>query len=299
MPRRRSHPLLPPAPPRRGAGRGAGPGAAAGAAAGLALVLVAATALAHDTWLLPARAVVPPGTELRLELTSGMAFPASALPVDAGRVATARLRLAGATDSLPGPLPGERALRFRVPLRRAGAATVWVSLAPRTLALAPAEVAGYLAEIGAPDSVRAAWRAQPAGPDGAPSWRERYAKHAKTVVRVASPLRPYPGADASWGEPTGQALELVPERDPTTLHPGDTLRVRLLRAGLPVPFHPVGVVGGGTARGRLARTDAVGRAAVVLPRAGRWLLRTTVLRRGTAPDVDWESDFATLTVAVR
>jgi hypothetical protein len=69
-----------------------------------------------------------------------------------------------------------------------------------------------------------------------------------------------------------------------------------------VPFHAVGVMGGdGTrgTRGTRVRTDAAGRATVPLPRAGRWLLRATLLRRAGDPALDWESDFATLVVAVR
>jgi uncharacterized GH25 family protein len=272
--------------------------------AGAALLVGGAgVALAHDTWLLPSRASVPPGQEVAFDLTSGTAFPASGTAIAGERVSAARVRLAGREDALPAPAAAARALRFRAPLGRAGIATVWVDLAPRELQMAPAAVAGYLAEIGAPDSVRAAYEAPP---EGARRWRERYAKHAKSVVRVASPQRALPPDDSSWRAPTGQALELVPDADPTALRAGDRLRVRLLAGGAAVPFHAVGVVGGGThgahgahgAQGTLVRTDAAGRATVPLPRAGRWLLRATLLRRAGDPALDWESDFATLTVAV-
>lgn len=274
-----------------------------------ALALLASAALAHDTWLLPLRPVAPPGVEVAFDLTSGMAFPANETALAPDRVARGLVRLGGVEEALPAPVPTPRSLRFRVPLRRAGVATVHVDLAPRALTLTAAQVTEYLDEIGAPDSVRQAYRAQPAAPDGTRRWRERYAKHATAYVRVTSPLRPVPASDSSWRVPTGAALELVPERDPTTLRPGDTLRVRLVRAasnvavapgGLPLPFTTVGVVGPGLpAVGMPRRTDAVGRVAFVVPRAGRYLLRATVLRRATAADLDWESDFATLTVAVR
>lgn len=253
-------------------------------------------ALAHDTWLLPSRATVPPGQEVTFDLTSGAAFPAAETPIAPARVRLARLRMGGVESALPTPRTGARALRFRTPLHRSGIATVWVSLAPKTLTLAPAEVAHYLDEIGAPDSLRRAWEA---APPGARRWRERYAKHAKTVVRVASPQRPIPaGSDSGWHRPTGQPLEFLPERDPTALRAGDTLHLRLLRAGAAVPLHPVGVAAEGDRAGTLRRTDAAGRLAVPLPRAGRWLLRTTLLRRGDGKAVDWESEFATLTIAV-
>jgi len=271
------------------------------AAAATAIALFATVAGAHDTWLLPLRAVVPPGAELLLDLTSGMRFPASETAIQAERVAQARVRLAGSVDTMrPVPRGAARALRFRTPLRRAGVATLWVDLVPREIALDSAAVVGYLHEIGAPDSVRVAYLRQfPAG--GVRRWRERYAKHAKAVVRAASPQRPAPAADSSWRTPVGQALELVPDVDPTALRPGDTLRVRLLGAGgAPVPFAAVGFVGAGTRPpGTLARTDAAGRVAFRLPVGGRWMLRATVIRRASSPTLDWESDFATLTGATR
>jgi hypothetical protein len=132
-------------------------------------------------------------------------------------------------------------------------------------------------------------------------WRERYAKHAKAVVRASSPQRPAPATDSSWSEPVGQSLELVPEGDPTALRPGSVLRVRLLGAGgVPVPLTLVSLVGAGVRAGGLsARTDATGRAAFRLPSAGRWMVRATVLRRAAGPELDWESEFATLTGTTR
>jgi hypothetical protein len=62
----------------------------------------------------------------------------------------------------------------------------------------------------------------------------------------------------------------------------------------------VGLVGAGTRGvGLLARTGADGRVEFRLPGAGRWMLRAAVLRRAAEPDLDWESDFATLTGATR
>ncbi|MGZ8378725.1 MAG: DUF4198 domain-containing protein [Gemmatirosa sp.] len=266
--------------------------------AGVVLAAGATAAGAHDTWLLPARATVPSGVDATFDLTSGMTFPANETAVAAARVRTARVRTAGGSIALPTPVAGTRALRFRVPLRRAGVATVWVSLAPRALTLDSAGVMHYLDEIGAPDSVRVAYLRQ-LPIDGVRRWRERYAKHATTHVLVSSPLRPRPSADASWSAPTGMPLELVPLRDPTALHAGDSVAVRLLVRGRPLPHTAVGAVGPDGHAHPPRRTDAEGRVTIPLPRAGRWLLRATHLRHTTAPDLDWESEFATLTLAVR
>lgn len=264
----------------------------------LAALLLPAAARAHDTWLLALRAVVPPSAELLLDLTSGTRFPEGGSAVTPDRVASARVRLGGATDTLLAPRPGPHALRLRAPLRRAGVATIAVELRPRELALDSGHVEEYLAEVGAPDSVRTAYLRQlPVG--GVRRWRERYAKHAKAVVRVTSPQRPAPAADSSWREPLGVALELVPAVDPTAVRPGGVLLVRLLAAGQPVPFTAVDFTGPAAGSDQRLRTDAAGRAAFPVPRGGRWMVRVTVLRRSASPALDWESDFATLTGATR
>lgn len=263
----------------------------------VATLAIVAVADAHDTWLLPTRATVPPGLSVALDLTSGMGFPASESPIDPARVRAARLRLAGRTTALPAPGKGAKSLRYDVFLARPGVATVWAELAPRELALEPKDVEGYLTEIGAPDSVRYRYMAQPIPRH----WRERYVKHAVTYVRVASPVRPVPKGDSSWAAPTGMRFELVPERDPTALRAGDLLVVRLVRDGAPAIGEMVALTGPGAegARAMLRHTDEHGRAAYVVPRSGRWLVRATQLRHAASPDLDWESDFATLTFAVR
>lgn len=48
-----------------------------------------------------------------------------------------------------------------------------------------------------------------------------------------------------------------------------------------------------------ATTDAEGRIAVRLEHPGPWLLAATVLRRVDRADLEWQSDFATLTFSVR
>jgi hypothetical protein len=106
--------------------------------------------------------------------------------------------------------------------------------------------------------------------------------HVKTFVRVLSPQRPAPATDSSWRDPVGQALELVPEVDPTALEAGDTLRVRLLGAGgTPEPDATVTLMGAGAPpAGLVARTDVQGRAAFRLAAGGRWRVRAAPARDG-------------------
>lgn len=246
--------------------------------------------LAHDTWLLARPSAVAPGAPVTLELTSGMAFPAPESAVKPERIARAAVRLAGSTSDLEGRRSAAKFLQLTAHTSKPGIATLWVELAPKSIDLTPAQVKEYLDEIGATETVRRAWKEIPEPR----RWRELYAKHAKTVVRVGQP-----GEDRSWGEPVGMSLEIVPEKDPTALRPGEELPVRLLRNGAPVTSFAVGLVGPGNAHGILKTTDDQGRVAFPIGRAGRWLLRVTDLRRSTQPEADWESDFATLTFEVR
>jgi len=255
----------------------------------LALGLCAArAAVAHDTWLLPEQFVLSKAKTIVCEMTSGMRFPRLESAIERSRVERADLRFRGVVARIEERRSESQALAFLLPLRGAGVATVAVALKPRTLELTPAQVGEYLAEIGAPDSVSAAWAASPGK-----VWRETYRKLAKTVVRVGET------EDSSWSEPMGLPFELVPEGDPTRLALGKTLVLRLLRDGKPRAGLAIGVVRAGEAAGTLLTTDADGRVTASFPKRGRYLLRSTELLPEGAGGDAWTSDFTTLTVDVR
>lgn len=264
-------------------------GVSAAFVATLWLSLAASPARAHDTWLLPAAAQANPGALLALAMTSGMAFPQEESPIRSDRIARSAVRLAGRELPLGRLREGEKALALKVGLDRAGVATIWLDLQPRTLDLTAGDVEHYLEEIGAPPTVRARWQAAPAPR----RWRESYSKHVKTFVRVGAV-----GDDRSWAEPVGSALELVPERDPTVLTAGDQLVVRLLRNGTPAAGVTVGLLRAGEAKSVDRATSDDGRVTFTVGDAGWYLLRSTDLRPASGPDLDWESDFATVTFEV-
>ncbi len=244
-------------------------------------------ATAHDTWLLPSRFSVPRGTKVAFDLTSGMGFPTLDTAIKPERIDRAMCRLGGRAVALDGWTTAPKALHGATDFDAEGVAAVWCDLKPRSLELTPKQVAEYLDEIGAPAEVRNTWKMT----QHPRRWRESYVKHAKTFVRVGAP-------DGSWAEPVGMALEIVPEKDPTSLRPGDAFPVRVLEYGAPLADFAVGIVRAGQHHGRIARTDAAGRVVFTLDRAGKWMLRGTRLRPATQPDLDWESDFTTLTLEV-
>lgn len=131
-------------------------------------------------------------------------------------------------------------------------------------------------------------RAHRTNRDGA----ERYSRHAKALVQIGS------RADAATvTQPLGMALEIVPERHPYASPHQDTLPIRVLYLGKPLPGALVKLT-------RLEhdespvethRTDIAGRAAFTVPAHDSWLLNVIWTRPLPAgEDVDFETDFASL-----
>ncbi|MET0552291.1 MAG: DUF4198 domain-containing protein [Vicinamibacteria bacterium] len=184
-----------------------------------ALALFALPALAEDTWL-AATARVEPRSLLRMELTSGAAFPDLERPVEAASLATSACRVGGKDVAMGVGPHWQYALRLR------------------------------------------AWMAEP----GIAVCRAALdATYAKAVVRVGDT------DDDSWSEPVGLGLEIVPLGDPTRLHAGDTLAVRVLENGRPLAGLSLRTLTRGRAPSAVT-TDARGEASIALGAGGPWLI---------------------------
>jgi uncharacterized GH25 family protein len=252
-------------------------------------VSLAASALAHDTWLIPHQFNLPPKSTVRLDMTSGMEFPKLDVGPKPDRVQSAKCRLAGKTFDITDKTAAPNSLQFKTELADAGIATIWVKLPARAIELKPEQVKEYLDEVDVPEALRREWA------DMKPQrWRESYTKHPKTFARVGEPT-----SDRSWAEPAGMFLEIVPEKDPTLLKAGDDFPVRVLKDGKPFGDFSLNAVSAGQTKGETRKTDAEGRATFRVGTAGRWLLRGTDIRKSTQPETDWESDFVTLTCEVK
>ena len=258
-------------------------------AALFAFVAIATTLSAHDTWLLPTSMRVAVGRPVRLSLTSGQAFAADDFAIDPQRVTRADVRLAGSTSKLATPTRGALSLRYSWTPKTTGIAALAIELAPKVLTLAPDKIEEYFADINASKSLRAAWDSIPSPKQ----WRESYSKHAASFILVGDASR-----DSSWHQPLGMGFELVPAVNPTGMKVGDVFRVHALRRGKPLANLEVGFQFDGDTHVSFATTDQSGAAQMKLTRSGRWLVNSTSLRRTRAAGLEWESDFATMTVAV-
>lgn len=244
---------------------------------------------AHDTWLIPDRFRIGSGEPVTLDITSGMEFPKLDVGPKRERIQAVVCRLGGRTVDLNDFEAGPNSLRIKAVLSDPGVAAIWVKSPPKQIELKADDVQEYLDETDAPATVRKQW-AETKEPK---RWRESYSKRSKTFVRVGDAK-----ADTSWREPVGLFLEIVPEMDPTTLKAGDDFPVRVLKDGKPFADFSLGIVAEGDTKGSIKKTDDAGRVGFRLNKRGRWLLRGTDVRKSAKQDVDWESDFTTLTIEV-
>ena len=179
-----------------------------------------------------------------------------------------------------------------------GTYVVGVSTAPRTIALSARDFNNYLEHDGVLDVLEARKRHNELDKDA----RERYAKHVKAILQVGEKRT------ETYATVLGYPVEFVPLSNPYALHEGDTLKVRMLRAGRPVANHLVyashaGFHGHGDEGGHReavqTRTDADGLVRIPLRAVGLWYVRAIYMERVSQPNADYESNWATLTFEVR
>ena len=198
---------------------------------------------------------------------------------------TSRWRNAGATTMLD----------FKT--GNAGTYVIGVSTKAKIIALAAKDFNDYLTHDGVLDVLEARKKNKEVE-KGA---RELYSKHVKAVVQVGE--KRSDGYKANLGYP----IEIVPQQNPYELKAGDVLSVQVLRDGKPVAsrfvyasyagYHSHDDQGGQVAAVK-TRTAAAGMAKINLEKSGQWYIRLIHMVASGRKDVDFESNWATLTFEV-
>ena len=180
-----------------------------------------------------------------------------------------------------------------------GTYLIGVSTAARVFDLTAEEFNEYLVHDGIVDAI--AQREAAGKTDDEAT--ERYSKHVKAVVQVGG------ARSGEWSHELGYPVEFIPLRNPYELGAGDELQVRFLRAGQPVgnqlvyasyDEHHGHDAAGEHVEAVTTRTNADGVATIPLNGTGRWYVRTIHMVETTdEADVDYESNWATLTFEVR
>lgn len=248
---------------------------------GLVLLLLAAPVAAHETFVAPAAPGVV-NVPLELRLSSTARFPRTETAILPTRITRMSATIGTAAQPLRTGASRPTWLMLETRPATTGLMRVAVALGPKPIALSPAKVEEYFAEIEASPTVREAYAALPAPRQ----WSEFYTKHAKAFVCVA------PCTDVGAAAvPVGHALEFVAAD-------AGLARFVLLAQGKPLQGQPVQIV---DANGAVTRTttDADGHLDVPEAVARPLLLATTVLRPPAKPGGVFTSDFATLWLGPR
>ena len=122
--------------------------------------------------------------------------------------------------------------------------------------------------------------------------RESFSRYAKSLVQV--------GGSSDGDAVLGLPMEIVALANPFRLVSGDTLVVRVLLEGEPLPGVLVKAfaLGDETVR-RGVRTDGAGLARFPVTTSGRWLLNAVFMERAEQDDaLDWTSWWASLTFEI-
>ncbi len=260
-----------------------------------ALLLAASgTLAAHDLFLKLGDYFVRPGAAVRITALNGT-FTTSENAIARARVADLSLAGPAGRQGIDTTQLGAEGNRTVIRARAGGSGTyvLGLSLRPSEITLKGEQFNAYLKEEGL-EATLAARRA--AGELTRPA-TERYAKHVKVIFQAGAQR------SASYAVVFGYPVEIVPLANPYELKAGDTLALRLLKDGAPAAGIAA-LAGGRTAAGAAigpialqAGPDGVVR--VPLRARGTWYVKFISMTRVAEPKLDYISQWATLTFAVR
>lgn len=273
--------------------------------AGMAIALTAGILSAHDFWIVPSAFEMSTGGALEVRGQTSTRFPTSLSAVTPERVAEARLIGATSDERLTDISTSGKSLLIRHRPTTAGQRIVAVGLVPRSARTTPARLKRYIALEGAP-ALAERYEREGAYPK-TDSVTQVSAKFAKTIVQVGQ------GGPRAFDKVAGHPLELVPVNDPSALHAGDTLLMRLLYRGRPVAgahLHagaaPMGLTpmsdsaaaaAAPQAKDLSVETGPDGIARIAVSEPGLWNVRTVHAAPTSAGP--WEALFASLVFSVR
>jgi len=251
----------------------------------LAAMLFAAPLSAHDFWIEPSTFRPAVGATVAVRLFVGPHFEGEPFPRVPQLVSRFVLVSASGEQPVRGGPGDDPAGTVRI--AEPGLAIVGYRSLNYPVSLDAAKFEDYLKEEGLEKiSALRSKRGETAKPA-----REVFSRCAKALLDAGG------GGITGFDRPLGFTLELLPEKNPYALRPGDALPVRLLLDGKPLAGALVhALLHGDPAAVSAARTDRDGRAILRLSKTGFWMIKAVDM--GPAPagaDADWQSLWASLT----
>ena len=244
---------------------------------------------AHDMWIEPATFLPDSGQIVALKLRVGQDLLGDPLPLNPALVNQFVVQDAAGRRPVIGRNGGDPAGLVRVAGN--GVLVIGYSSHPSALEQPADKFNQYLKEEGL--EAIAALRAR-RNETGAKA-RELFSRCAKSLVLAGSP------GEAPGDRSLGFTLELVVERNPYALRPGQDLPVRLTYENHPLPGALVVAINRLNPSEKLsARTDSEGRVRFRLRRDGMWLVKAVhMVPAAAGAKADWASFWASLTFELR
>lgn len=249
-------------------------------------VLAGPSALAHDFWVEPSEFRPDVGSEVSLSLMVGDDFAGEPLPYIDEWIVSFQVSGPDGDHPIKGFLGDDPAGRI-APVTP-GIYVVGYRSNRTHAELEPERFQTYLQSRGLePIIEHRAERGETESPG-----REYFSRCAKALLEVGAAE-----ADPTFKRELGLTLELIPEQNPYVLSAGQSLSVRLVYEGEPLPEALIiAFTRDRPDEKQQIRTDAEGRSTVSLPRAGIWLVSAVHMIPVEAdPKADWESFWASLT----
>ncbi len=259
------------------------------AAAVAAAASFAAPVFAHDFWIEPSSFRPTVGSVVQLRLFVGPGFEGEPFP----RVPSLLSRFVVASASGERDVPGHPGMDPAgvIRIESPGLQIVAYRSLNSPLTVDAAKFDEYLKEEGLE---KIAELRKKRGEAEKPA-REVFSRCAKALLEAGAGTENR--KPAGQDRPVGLTLELVAEKNPYTLSPGDALPVRLLLESRPLAGALVQALLHGVPGVKAsARTDRSGRVQLRLARPGFWLV--TAVEMAPAPrgvDAEWQSLWASLT----
>lgn len=263
------------------------------------LTLTAALATGHDMFLVLPDHFVQPGSKVTVSLYNGT-FDKSENTIDRERMID--VSIVDGKGNTRHPAAGDWREDGNVTLLDfeagpSGTYLVGVSTRASMIELTAEEFNDYLKHDGVLDVLEARGR------DGAldRAANERYSKHVKTILQVGQ------NPTETFSQRLGYPLEIVPLANPASLAVGDTLDCLVLADGKPLAgqlvyasFHgfQTSEDSGDHREAIGTRTDHAGVAHIEIVETGRWFVRLIRMLPVDEAEVDYESNWATLTFEV-
>ena len=255
----------------------------------VAIALGPATLVAHDMWIVPTTFSPAPGEIVGVKLRVGQDLLGDPLPRDPALVNQFVVEDVAGRKPVVGRDGADPAGFVRV--AQPGLLVIGYRSNPSPIEMAADKFNQYLKEEGL-DAVTAMRASRHESGAGA---HEIFSRCAKSLVFSGTP------AEAPGDRPLGFTLELVAERNPYAVGPGQDLPVRLIYENRPLAGALVVAMNRLNPAEKLsARTDKDGRVRFKVRPGGMWLIKAVHMVPAPAgARAEWTSFWASLTFELR